>query len=290
MKLRNNRLIKLALVVVLVSVASASTAVVARSLQSDQETREKQQQLQELYNSSGAEQAPVESSAQQVAYANPKFAELLTINPDLVGWLEVGELSTPVVQGIDNDYYLTHDFYEEEDPHGTVFADSRNDVEAGDDNLVLYGHNYNKSKQMFYEVERYKSPEYAASHPIISFTTLGEKRDYVVFGVFLTNTEPSMGEVFDYHNQLLFPNHLEMDQFIAQVRARSMLDVDIAVDSFDQLITLSTCGYEFAGERVVLMARRIRPNEAADQFVSAQYTRNPSPIMPEPWVRLYGAK
>lgn len=280
--------LKLTAVIILLIIAGISIGVVIQSGISERESMEKQQQLQELYTSSST--ADSVSTQQPDGYANPQFAELIAINPDLVGWLEVGELSTPVVQREDNEYYLKHDFYGKEDPHGTVFADTRNILTQPEDNIVLYGHNYKKSKQIFYEVERYKDLEYVSAHPVISFTTLTEKRDYVVFGLFISNTEPSQGEVFDYHNQLRFTQVKAMESFIDQVHTRSLISSNIQVTAADQLITLSTCGYDFAGQRIVLMARRLRDDETAQSLQSTVYSRNPDPLMPEIWESLYGGK
>ncbi|MEG0852802.1 MAG: class B sortase [Angelakisella sp.] len=284
--------IKLVAIVILLVIAGISIGIVIESSISERQSMEKRQQLEELYNSSSGQQSvsAESSSSTGTGYAHPQFEELIKINPDLVGWLEVGELSTPVVQREDNEYYLKHDFYGKEDPHGTVFADTRNDLTQIEDNIVLYGHNYNKSKQIFYEVERYKNIEYVTKHPIISFTTLHEKRDYLVFGVFVSNTEPSQGEVFDYHNRLRFKTVKEMEEFIGQVRTRSMISSNIEVTADDQLITLSTCGYEFSGQRIVLMARRLRDDETAETLRTTQYSINPKPLMPEVWMNLYGKK
>lgn len=280
--------LKLTAVIILLIIAGISIGVVIQSGISERENMAKQQQLQELYTSSSA--ADSVSSRQSDGYANPQFAELIAINPDLVGWLEVGELSTPVVQREDNEYYLKHDFYGKEDPHGTVFADTRNVLTQPEDNIVLYGHNYKKSKQIFYEVERYKDLDYVSIHPVISFTTLTEKRDYVVFGLFISNTEPSQGEVFDYHNQLRFTTVKDMENFIDQVHTRSLISSNIEVTADDQLITLSTCGYDFSGQRIVLMARRLRDDETAETLKTTAYTKNPNPLMPEIWESLYGGK
>lgn len=286
---KTKRNLKLVLVVLLLIVAGVSIGIVIQSGISERESLQKQQQLQELYNS---EPPPSSESveSQGTSYAHPQFAELITINPDLVGWLEVGELSTPVVQRGDNDYYLKHDFYGKEDPHGTVFADMRNVLTEPEDNIILYGHNYQKSKQIFYEVERYKNLDYVSAYPVISFTTLAEKRDYVVFGLFVSNTEPSQGEVFDYHNQLRFTTVKGMENFIGEIHKRSLISSDIEVTAADQLITLSTCGYDFSGQRIVLMARRLRDDETVETLKSTRYTQNPNPLMPEIWESLYGKK
>lgn len=291
MKFWRSQRVKLAVVAVLLAVACVSIGVIVKDKQSERQNLQKQQELEALWNSSQqAEPEEMSSQSAKKEYANPTFEELLTINKDLVGWLEVGELSAPVVQTVNNDYYLTHDFYGKEDPHGTVYADTRNNVVQGDDNTVLYGHNYKKSKQIFYEVEKYRSPEYAMAHPVFSFTTLEEKRDYLVLGLFFTNTEPAQGDVFDYHNKLSFATNAEMETFIAEARSRSLIMSDVEADGFDQLITLSTCGYDFEGQRIVLLGRRLRPNEDAAQFVSTRYYSNPAPLMPEIWTKLYGKK
>lgn len=288
MRLFRNKWLKGIITLVLLVIAGISIGVIIDDYRGNKKNLEQQQQLKELYQSSS--QPVVDAESSQPEYANPQFAELLEINKDLVGWLAVGELETPVVQNDSNEYYLTHDFYGNEDPHGTVYVDTRNNVEQGDDNMVLYGHNYKKSKQIFYEVERYKDPEYAKAHPIVSFTSLNEKREYLVFAVFISNTEPSLGEVFDYHNKLVFTGNGEMDSFIKELRSRSLLTTDVDVDSFDQLITLSTCGYDFEGERIVLVARKLRGNEKAEDIADISYSVNPNPVMPEIWTRLYGSK
>lgn len=53
------------------------------------------------------------------------------------------------------------------------------------------------------------------------------------------------------------------------------------------LITLSTCGYDFEGERIVLMARELRDDEKAEDFQGLTVKAD-NPIMPEIWTRLYG--
>ena len=49
--------------------------------------------------------------------------ELLSINPDFFGWLEINNtrVSYPVVKTQDNDFYLSHNFYNEVDPAGAIF-------------------------------------------------------------------------------------------------------------------------------------------------------------------------
>jgi len=60
---------------------------------------------------------------------NDDVASLLEINKDTVGWLKVNNTNVdyPVVQAEDNDYYLTKNFYKENDSAGWIFMDYRAD-------------------------------------------------------------------------------------------------------------------------------------------------------------------
>ena len=269
----------------LILVAAVCIGVIVQTYAADAENKAQQEELKKLYEESSS-QLPLGASVEE-EYINNRFSELMEINPDLIGWLEAGSLSVPVVQGTDNDYYLQHDFYGQEDAHGTVFLDARNQLEPNDDNLVLYGHNYNRTKNMFYVVEQYKNPSFVNENPTITFSTLHEEGEYVVFAVFLTNTEESQGEVFDYHNQLRFKTTAAMNSFLEQVRARSLIASPVEVDASDKLITLSTCGYDFEGERIVLMARQLRDEEKAEDFQGLT-VKAENPLMPEVWTKLYG--
>ena len=70
--------------------------------------------------------------------------ELLAINPDTVGYVRIPDcVDEPVVKGTDNEYYLKHNFYNNQRQCGTCFADYRNKVGGYErsDNIILYAHN-----------------------------------------------------------------------------------------------------------------------------------------------------
>ena len=128
----------------------------------------------------------------------PEYRKLYEINSDIVGWLNIGDglLSTPVMQR-DNEYYLTHDFYGEEDKHGQVFLDKGNSPQLTDDNTILYGHNITSDRSMFNILTRYKDTEFAAEHPVIQLNTLYNRYQYAVAAVYIVSTRPEHGELFD---------------------------------------------------------------------------------------------
>ena len=61
-----------------------------------------------------------------------KFNELLEINPDIVGFIEVDntEVSYPIVKSNDNSYYLNHTYTKEKSEIGSIFLDYRNNLDS----------------------------------------------------------------------------------------------------------------------------------------------------------------
>ena len=217
----------------------------------------------------------------------PEYRKLYEINSDIVGWLNIGDglLSTPVMQR-DNEYYLTHDFYGE-DKHGQVFLDKGNSPQLTDDNTILYGHNITSDRSMFNILARYKDTEFAAEHPVIQLNTLYNRRQYAVAAVYIVSTRPEHGELFDYISYLKFSTRDAKQAYIAQIQKRSLIDTGVKMTADDRLLTLSTCTYEFADARLVVVARQLREGESAEDF-GKQVVKRENPVMPQIWNELFG--
>lgn len=246
-----------------------------------------QEELHQLYHK--GESVPTEDGEWTAEWVDPQLASLKEINPDLVGWLELGGeegFAAPVVQR-DNSYYLKHDFYGHEDRHGAVFLDYRNQLEPNGDSLILYGHNMNDGALFNYLVN-FQDPDFVAENAVITFNTLHQRGSYLVFGVFVAATLAEHGDDFAYHNKVSFQTVEDKQDFIDRVARRSLLDTGVEADIRDDLLTLSTCLYDFAGERLVVVARLLRDGETAEEFSSLPVARRDSPEMPEIWRRLYG--
>ena len=58
------------------------------------------------------------------------FEKLKQKNPDTIAWIKVNgtDIDFPVVKGIDNSYYLTHNFNKEKNKAGWIFADYRREI------------------------------------------------------------------------------------------------------------------------------------------------------------------
>ena len=108
-----------------------------------------------------------------------------------------------------------------------------------------------------------------------------------MFSVFKINTLPEQGEIFDYA-QPDFEDDEAFTAFIEEMRSRSILNLPVDVNADDQLLTLSTCSYEFEEFRTVVVARRVREGEDATVDLD-KATYNPSPVYPDCWVQKYGS-
>ena len=84
---------------------------------------------------------------------------LMSVNPDYKGWLYIDGIviNYPVVQCGDNDYYLDHTFYGQQNPNGCLFLDYRHDLSRDNYNTLIYGHAM-KTGAMFGLLLRYAWP------------------------------------------------------------------------------------------------------------------------------------
>lgn len=206
------------------------------------------------------------------------FEYLLSINQDVKGFISIEDtnISYPVVQTTDNDYYLYKNIYREYDIFGTPFLDYRCTLEADtmSNNLLIYGHHMN-GYRVFGQLVYYSDVEFYKAHPIVRFDTIYEEAKWKILAVFVTNIDPGQdnGNVFDYQN------YIDMDEesfntYIDEVKKRSYFNTDIDVQYGDQLLSLSTCSYEFTDARTVLVARKVREGESADVDTGTAATNN----------------
>lgn len=105
-----------------------------------------QSKYSDIANTSGFK--PDDAEDKQLAEIHVDWDALLAANPDTVGWLYVPGtvINYPVVQGKDNDHYLTYDFDGEQGwlaNYGAIFMDYRNKPDMTDQQIFIYGHHMN---------------------------------------------------------------------------------------------------------------------------------------------------
>ena len=197
----------------------------------------------------------------------------------------------PIVRGLDNEYYLTHNFYKVKEKNGCLFFDMENVIETPEDKnkvTIVYGHNM-ASGHMFAPLNKFLGNiAYIRSAPVISMDTVFEQAKYKVFAVVVANVDDEDGPPFNY---LVTGNYFSDSSFlnyINEVRARSYWDFEDAVDvqADDEILVLSTCTSEsavhFDNGRLAVFARKIRPGESEDVNVNL-IKKNDDVIMPLAW-------
>lgn len=116
------------------------------------------------------------------------FEGLRSLNGDLTAWLFIPalEVEYPVVQGSDNDYYLTHTFEKKENKAGAVFMDSKASPEMTDYNTFLYGHNM-KNGSMFGKLKNFVRDEtLCEGDPYFYLFTEKKNYKYLIISYYVT--------------------------------------------------------------------------------------------------------
>lgn len=205
------------------------------------------------------------------------------ISENVIGYIELEgcDIYQPVVQGEDNDYYLTRTYYDEENKGGAIFADYRCVFEEGysSPNIVLYGHNQ-EDGTMFGNLKNYKQNiEFYAENPVITFNTEYGVGTYLIYGFFVTNAlakQDSNGEVFHYHDYIeAMNNEYTFRWYLDEVKERNQIISPVDVKFGDSLLCLSTCSNEFSNSRFVVFARKLREGESVEDYDFTETYFNP---------------
>lgn len=194
----------------------------------------------------------------------PAMQELYEKNDDLVAWIEIPDVVDAPVVYLSNVYYLTHDFYGRESNAGTLFLDENHPLTAVTQNLLIYGHNMYDGT-MFGHFRRYKSETYWREHCLVHLSTLYDQDTYVIFAAMTVSTDASSAQYVNFAGNTIFRSVREFDAYMEVVRSHTMYPWKVDVNASDALLTLATCLDE---DRVVLLARRLREGETAEDIVA----------------------
>ena len=188
----------------------------------------------------------------------PEYSLVQQKNQRLIGWLKIDDtiVDYPVMQTVNNEYYLDHNFNQEEDRNGCIFMDYQCDVIRGCDNIILYGHHM-KSGKMFGTLNKYSKESYYEEHPVIQFDTIYEKGTYQVMYVFRSKVYSEEDVTFKYYQFINAASEKEFNSAMNEMAALSLYDTGVTASYGDQLLTLSTCDYQENKGRFVVVAKKI---------------------------------
>lgn len=185
------------------------------------------------------------------------YARLLQINPDLRGWISIPGtvLSLPVVQGSDNSYYLGHDFYGNEDRHGTIFVDCEGDLENGVFNTVIYGHHM-RDGSMFGILREYRNEAFYKEHPSFFITLPMEEREYEILAVVRNDIFEGNQEEFQYYDYKQIADEEAFIAYCQALKKNARYETGVEAEIGDELVTLCTCDYGSSDQRLLVVGRR----------------------------------
>ncbi len=191
----------------------------------------------------------------------PELKEIYQLNNDLVGWLVIPGtiIDYPVVQREDSEYYLSHDFYGQENINGQIILDPKCDPYTPSYNLVISGHHM-KNGSMFGNLPDYISRSYWESHKFLEFDSLIARQQYIIFACFYSADYDEDEEGFRYNADIRYAK--EAEAWLAEVRENQLYDTGIDAEFGDEFITLTTCNRaRHRNGRFVVVCRRIREGE-----------------------------
>ena len=180
------------------------------------------------------------------------FEELKAQNEDVIGWIEIPdtEISYPLMQGDDDQYYLKHTFSGNKNSAGSIFVEYQNKPDLTDRHTIIYGHNM-KNGSMFGGLKEYRNASYLVDHPMVYIDLEDGTHAYQIFSCYETPANSNT-----YTIGFASQPDARYEQFVQTLKNSSAYDTGIDVSKNDRVITLSTCTKR-SENRFVVHAKRI---------------------------------
>ncbi len=188
-----------------------------------------------------------------------KYETLYKKNKKLIGWLKIDDtnIDYPVMQTVNNEYYLDHNFNQEYDKNGSLFLDKDCNAAFPNTNMIIYGHHM-KSGKMFGNLNYYSKESYYKEHPQIQFDTIYEEGVYDIMYVFRSRIYNEDEVVFKYYQFFDVNSADEFYSAMDEMARMSLYDTGVTADYGDKLITLSTCDSSEEDGRFVVVAKKVK--------------------------------
>lgn len=164
------------------------------------------------------------------------WENLRKINSQVAAWITIpgADISYPVVQGTDDEYYLRHNFKKEEDLFGCIFLEHNNKKDLTGSHSIIYGHNM-EGNMMFANLNRYEQPEFLKLCPEIEILTPERKFLYRIFSV---EQASSHSPAFEYGYELSSSAYKRQ---LSVLKNNSMYDTGVEPNETERMVTLITC-------------------------------------------------
>lgn len=186
-----------------------------------------------------------------------RYYDLYTKNNDMAGWIKIDDtnIDYPIMYNSEsNAYYLHRNFYKQNNSDGVPFMDYQCTPNEFSDNVIIYGHNLRNGK-MFHDLLKYESKSFRETHPIIQYDTMYNRCKYEIFAVF--RTAVGSEDEFKYYEFINAGSKEDFDLYVSRCLENSLYDIGVVPEYGETLLTVSTCSYNMANERFVVVGRQI---------------------------------
>ena len=190
------------------------------------------------------------------------------INPDIVGWIYIPGtvVNYPIVHTTDNDYYLDHDFYDNEGlvtSFGAIFLAAENRGDFSDDNNLIYGHHMADGSMFAIIADMTDQDVFDEYRTIYILTPDGNYR-LETFALIDCASDDSEVVVEE------FDSEEEQEEYILDKFSRSLVTVDdVDVSDITQTFMFCTCDELATDGRYILYAyvveSTVEGNEVEDE-------------------------
>ena len=184
--------------------------------------------------------------------------ELQKENADVKGWIKIDgtDISYPLLQSSDNDYYVSRNYKKEKSKYGSIFIAYNSDLKNENSHVMIYGHDM-KDGQMFAGLVNYIDKSFYDEHPTIRIATDEKEELYQIIYVFKSRRfNEDETEVFRYYRYYEFNAQREIEEYINNCKKEQLYDTETNITS-NQIITLTTCEYSQKDGRLVVVAQKV---------------------------------
>lgn len=192
---------------------------------------------------------PLPEEEEASALAGIDFDALWAVNQDVLGWIAIPgtELSYPLMQGANNQYYLSHNWKGEANTGGAVFLESTCNGDLSDFHTIVYAHRM-RNDSMFGTLKYYDAQDFWREHPSV-YIAAGDGTIYR-YDIFAAHEVNTKGIVYRLDIE---QNHLQ-GELIRACLEGSAIDTGIVPTEEGRLLTLSTCTAAGHADRWVVHA------------------------------------
>ena len=187
----------------------------------------------------------------EVSPISTDWNTLLNDYPDIIGWIYLPDtvINYPMARYDDNSYFLNRQLDGSYNSSGTIFMECMNQKDFSDNNTIIYGHHMNDGS-MFAKLIDYNYQNFYDEHPNMYINTPTYNYRVEVFAAFVTSAS---SETYN----ITLGNELEWQTYLDNAISQSLVKTNVDVKPGDNIVTFSTCTYEYDDARFVVQGKLV---------------------------------